>query len=149
MAKSKRVNNEPVRALAERMYVEEGMTAKAIAESLDVTPQTVGRWKQGIQGNKDWDALRTEYLSAPNNVKKVLMGELTKLSQGQDSTLDIKAIKECVLLIDTLTDSVSAQMVMTVFREFDSWMAGQDPETAISFLEWHKMFLLYKAQQEI
>jgi transposase len=146
---AKRVNNEAIRALAERMYVEEGMTAKAIAEALDTTPQTIGRWKQGIQGGRDWDELRTEFLSAPNNVKKVLMDELTKLSKGHESTLDIKAIKECVLLIGTLSEKVSAQMVMTVFREFDTWVATQDPEIAISFLEWHKTFLLYKAQQEV
>ncbi len=46
---AKRVNNEPLRALAEKMFVEEGMTAKAIASSIDVTEQTIGRWRKGIQ----------------------------------------------------------------------------------------------------
>lgn len=48
---TKRVNNEPIRAMAERMFVEDGMTAKAIANALDVSEQTIGRWRKGIQGD--------------------------------------------------------------------------------------------------
>ena len=145
---AKRVNNEPMRALAEKMFVEEGMTAKAIAESVDVTEQTIGRWRKGIQGDISWDEKRKRYLSAPNNIKKVLMTELSDLAEGKQSKLDVKAITEVRKAMELLSDSISAHVVMAVFKEFDSWMAVQDPEIAISFLDWHKMFLLYKAQQE-
>ena len=148
MAKGQRVNNESLRALAEKMFVEEGMTAKAIAEVLGVTEQTVGRWRKGVQGDISWDEKRKQYLSAPNNIKKVLMKELGDLSEGKDATIDVKAISAVTKAIELLSDKVSAQIVMAVFKEFDSWMAVQDPEIAVSFLEWHKMFLLYKAQQE-
>ncbi len=76
------------------------------------------------------------------------MEELEKLSKGQDPSIDIKAIKEAVQVIDSLSDKVSTQITFAVFKEFDNWMAEQDPETAISFLEWHKLFLLHKAQNE-
>lgn len=148
MAKGQRVNNEPLRALAEKMFVEEGMTAKAIAENIGVTEQTVGRWRKGVQGDISWDDKRQQYLSAPNNIKKVLMKELGDLSEGKGATIDVKAISAVTKAIELLSDKVSAQIVMAVFKEFDSWMAVQDPEVAVSFLEWHKMFLLYKAQQE-
>lgn len=149
MAKTSRVNNESVRALAERMYVEEGMTAKAIADAVGVTEQTIGRWKRGVgKLSRNWDEMRTDFLAAPGNIKKVLMAELTKLSNGEESTLDLKAIKDCVGVIESLTDTVSVQVVMTVFREFDNWMSSQDPDAAVSFLEWHKLFLLHKAQNE-
>lgn len=148
MAKGQRVNNEPVRALAEKMFVEEGMTAKAIADAVGVTEQTIGRWRKGIQGDISWDEKRTQFLSAPGNIKKVLMNELKDLSEGKDSRIDVKAIAAVTKAIELLSDKVSAQIAMAVFKEFDSWMAVQDPEAAVSFLEWHKMFLLYKAQQE-
>ena len=70
---AKRVNNEPIRAMAERMFVEDGMTAKAIANALDVSEQTIGRWRKGIQGDISWDDKKTQFLSAPNNIKKVLL----------------------------------------------------------------------------
>ena len=145
---AKRVNNEPLRAMAERMFVEEGMTAKAIAATIDVTEQTVGRWRKGIQGDISWDDKRAQYLSAPHNIKKVLMNELTHLSKGGDATIDVKAIADVTKVISTLSDKANVQIVFTVFKEFDNWMAEQDPEVAIQFLEWHKLFLLHKAQSE-
>lgn len=145
---AKRVNNEPLRAMAERMFVEEGMTAKAIAATIDVTEQTVGRWRKGIQGDICWDDKRSQYLSAPHNIKKVLMNELTHLSKGGDATIDVKAIADVTKVISTLSDKANVQIVFTVFKEFDNWMTEQDPEVAIQFLEWHKMFLLHKAQTE-
>lgn len=146
---AKRVNNEPLRAMAERMFVEEGMTAKSIAAALDITEQTVGRWRKGIQGDISWDDKKAEFLSAPHNIKKVLMNELNHLSKGGDATIDVKAIKEVSNVISTLSEKVSAQIVFTVLREFDNWMAIQDPEKAIEFLDWHRTFLLYKAQNEV
>ena len=145
---AKRVNNEPLRAMAERMFVEEGMTAKAIAATIDVTEQTVGRWRKGIQGDISWDDKRAQYLSAPHNIKKVLMNELTHLSKGGDATIDVKAIADVTKVISTLSDKANVQIVFTVFKEFDNWMTEQDPDVAIQFLEWHKMFLLHKAQNE-
>ncbi len=145
---TKRVNNEPIRAMAERMFVEDGMTAKAIANALDVSEQTIGRWRKGIQGDISWDDKKTQFLSAPNNIKKVLMNELTHLSKGGNATLDVKAIKDITNVIETLSDRVSAPIVFAVFKEFDAWMAIQDPEIAVSFLEWHKLFLLHKVQNE-
>ncbi len=76
------------------------------------------------------------------------MTELSDLAEGKDSRIDVKAIAAVTKAIELLSDKVSTQIVMAVFKEFDSWMAVQDPEAAISFLDWHKMFLLYKAQQE-
>ncbi len=145
---AKRVNNEPLRAMAERMYVEEGMTAKAIANAIDVTEQTIGRWKKGLSGDISWDEKRSQYLSAPNNIKKVLTNELIHLTKGGDATLDIKAITDITKAIATLSDKVSTQVVFSVFKEFDMWMSDQDPELAIKFMEFHKAFLLHKAQNE-
>nr|DAU74061.1 MAG TPA: Protein of unknown function (DUF1804) [Caudoviricetes sp.] len=134
--------------MAERMYVEEGMTAKAIANAIDVTEQTIGRWKKGIQGDISWDEKRNQYLSAPSNIKKILTNELIHLSKGGDATLDIKAITDITKAIATMSEKVSTQVVFSVFKEFDMWMSEQDPERAIQFMEWHKIFLLHKAQNE-
>ncbi|MEQ3500607.1 DUF1804 family protein [Tenacibaculum sp. SSH1-16] len=146
---AKRTNKETLRALAEKMFVEQGMTAKAIAEAIDVTQQTIGRWRKGHGENPiSWDEKRRSFLAAPHNIKKTLMDELTKVAEGKDASIDVKALASITRVIETLSDKVSVQIVYTVFREFDNWMAEQDPEIAVSFLEWHKLFLLHKAQQE-
>ncbi len=146
---AKRTNNAALHAMAERMFVEDGFTAKAVAESLGVTAQTIGRWRKGI-GNKSisWDEKRKQFLSAPHNLKKILMQELTEVANGSSSSIDVKALADINKVLTSLSNKVSTQIVYSVFREFDNWMADQDPEIAISFLEWHKQFLLHKAQQE-
>lgn len=146
---AKRTNNDQIRAMAERMFVEDGMTAKAIASATEKTEQTIGRWRKGIGENPiSWDDKRKEFLAAPHNIKKILMDELTKVAEGKDPEINVKAIADITKVIDSLSDKVSIQIVYTVFKEFDNWVAEQDPDIAISFLEWHKLFLLHKAQQE-
>ena len=76
------------------------------------------------------------------------MNELTHLSKGGDATIDVKAIADVTKVISTFSDKANVQIVFTVFKEFDNWMTEQDPEVAIQFLEWHKLFLLHKAQSE-
>lgn len=146
---AKRVNNEPLRALAERMFVEDGMNAKAIANAVGVTEQTIGRWRKGVGKNaENWDEKRKKFLATPHNIKKLLSNELSNLVEGKDATLDMKAINDAIKAVQSMSDETSVEVVYTVFKEFDNWMAKQDPDVAISFLEWHKEFLLYKAQDE-
>lgn len=146
---SKRTNNDTIRALAERMFVVEGMTAKAIASAVDKSEHTIGRWRKGIGTNPvSWDDLRKEYLTAPHNLKKVLMDELKKVAEGKDPEINVKALKDINSVIDSLSDKVTTQIVFSVFKEFDNWMAEQEPEVAVTFLEWHKLFLLHKAKQD-
>lgn len=146
---AKRVHKGALMELAKRMFVEEGMTAKAIANSIDVTPQTVGRWRKGIGKNAlSWDEERKQFLATPYNIKKLLSKELTAMVAGNEATLDIKGINDVIKALKSVSENTSVQVVFTVFKEFDNWMSEQEPETAISFLEWHKLFLLHKAQQE-
>lgn len=140
----KRTNKSALKTLAERMFVEEGMNAKSIAEAIGVTEKTVGRWR-----NQDnWDEKREKYLATPYNIKRLLSDELANLVKGETPGLDMKAINDAIKAIQSISDETSTQVVFTVFREFDNWMAEQDPDVAAQFLEWHKLFLLHKAQQE-
>ena len=135
----KRTNNSTLMELARRMFVEEGMTAKAIANTIEVTEQTIGKWRKGIGTNTiSWDEQRSQYLAK----------ELTRLVEGGEATLDMGAINSAIKAIQSMTDETSVETVYSVFKEFDSWMSEQDPEMAIAFLEWHKLYLLHKAQNQ-
>lgn len=134
--------------LARRMFVEDGMTAKTIATSIDVTEQTIGRWRKGIGTNPvSWDEQRSQFLAAPHNIKKNLAQELTNLVAGGEATLNMAAINAAIKALQSMSDETSVETVYSVFKEFDNWMASQDPEAAVSFLEWHRLYLLHKAQQ--
>lgn len=139
-----RINNSVLHSLAERMFVEEGMTAKAIASAIDMSEQTIGRWRKA----GEWDRKRERFLQAPQNIKKAIDTEVSRLTQGYEPSLDMKAIKSAIDASKAIATELSTQVVYSVFKEFDNWVASQDPEQAIKFLEWHKLFLLHKAQQE-
>ncbi len=142
------LTNQKKRALAERMFIEDGMTAKAIAMALDTSQQTIGKWRKGRTGEKNWSLRRAEVLSAPHKIKELLMGELEKVANGEKSTIDADALSKISKVIEAVSGKVSVQVVLSTFKEFDNWMAGQEPEMAVKFLEWHKSFILYKATNE-
>lgn len=144
---AKRTNNNALYGLAKRMFVEDGMNAKAIARALDKPEQTIGRWRKGI--GKDpmtWDEERASFLATPFNLKKLLAQELANLVEGHEPSLDLKAIQAAIKALQDLNDEISIEVIYTLFKEFDNWMASQDPEEAEQFMEWHKLFLLEKAK---
>ena len=142
------LTNQAKKVMAERMFVEDGMTAKAIAEQLDVSEQTLSKWRKGKEGEKSWDDKRAQMLASPHKIKEILFKELMLVAGGEKSAVDADALAKINKVIETLSDSTSVQIVFSVFKEFDNWMADQDPKTAVLFTEWHKQFLLYKINLE-
>ncbi|MBL7868874.1 MAG: hypothetical protein JNM71_12740 [Flavobacterium lindanitolerans] len=142
------LSNEKKRALAERMFINDGMTCKEIAVQIDTSEQTLSRWRKGRTGEKDWDSRRAEVLSAPHKIKEILLKELQLVAEGQKPNVDADALAKISKVLETVSGKVSVQAVLSVFQEFDNWMASQEPETAVSFLEWHKKFIIHKASIE-
>ena len=142
------LTNQAKKVMAERMFVEDGMTAKAIAEQLDLSEQTLSKWRKGKEGEKSWDDKRAQMLASPHKIKEILFKELMLVAGGEKSAVDADALAKINKVIETLSDSTSVQIVFSVFKEFDNWMADQDPKTAVLFTEYHKQFILFKINQE-
>ena len=141
---AKQVSFQAKKVMAERMFVEDGMTAKAISEMLDVSQVTLSGWR-----NKGgWDDKRAQMLAAPHKLREILMKELKTIAEGGKSLIDADALAKVNKVIEAMSDSISVKIGVSVFKEFDNWMADQDPKTAVQFTEWHKQFLLYKINQE-
>lgn len=136
MAKAK----EKLAAYAEHLFINEGWTQKAIAEYLEVSEVTLSNWKRkGL-----WEEKRARILAAPHTIKTILLGQLEKVSKGEESNVDADALSKIAKAIDTLDDKISIQVITSVFKEFDLWMVDQDPTQALKFTEFHRKFLLYK-----
>lgn len=141
---SKKAENNGKKTLAERMFVEDGMTAKAISEILDVSQVTLSKWRNA----GDWDRKRAEMLAAPHKLRELLMKQLKTIAEGGKSTIDADALAKINKVIENISGKLSTQVVFSVFKEFDNWMADQDPKTAVLFTQYHKQFLLFKINQE-
>ena len=77
-----------------------------------------------------------------------MVEQLEKIAKGEKATIDADALAKISKVLETVSGKISVQVVLSVFKEFDNWMASQDPEMAVKFLEWHKQFILYKASVE-
>lgn len=141
---AKQLTNQAKKTMAERMFVEDGMTAKAIAEMIEISQVTLSKWRNDGQ----WEQKRTEMLAAPHKLREILMRELKTIAEGGSSIVDADALAKVNKVIESISDRISVQVVFSVFKEFDNWMADQDPKTAVLFTEYHKQFLLYKINQE-
>lgn len=142
------ITNDKKREIAEDMYIRLGMNGREIAEQLNVTEQTVSRWKKGRDGEKSWDDRKTEASLTPVKIKELLLQEAYKVAKGEASTINSDQISKLMAAIDRLDKKINTRTVMDVFREFDNWMAEQEPATAILFTRFHKLFLQYRISIE-
>lgn len=142
------ISNDKKRGIAEDMYIRLGLTGREIAENLGVTEQTVSRWKKGREGEKSWDDRRTESCLTPLKIKELLLKEAEKLARGEESTVKADQLSKIMSAIDQLDKKINVRTVMDVFREFDNWMAEQEPATAVQFTRFHKLFLQYRISLE-
>ncbi len=108
----------------------------------------MSKWRKGKEGEKSWDDKRAQMLASPHKIKEILFKELMLVAGGEKSAVDADALAKINKVIETLSDSTSVQIVFSVFKEFDNWMADQDPKTAVLFTEYHKQFILFKINQE-
>ncbi|QYS89156.1 hypothetical protein [Flavobacterium davisii] len=82
MTKLTRVNNHPMYAICERMYVEEGLNKKAIANATGVSEQTIGKWSKGVgESNISWDEKRINTRLLHIILKKCLLMSFHTLHQ--------------------------------------------------------------------
>lgn len=142
------ISNDKKREIAEDMYIRLGLTGREIAENLGVTEQTVSRWKKGREGEKSWDGRKTEAQLTPLKIKELLLKEAEKLAKGEESNVKADQLSKIMSAIDQLDKKINVRTVMDVFREFDNWMAEQEPATAIQFTKFHKLFLQYRISLE-
>lgn len=142
------ISNEKKRGIAEDMYIRLGLTGREIAENLGVTEQTVSRWKKGREGERSWDDRRTESSLTPLKIKETLLKEAEKLARGEESGVKADQLSKIMAAIDRLDKKINVRTVMDVFREFDNWMAEQDPAVAVGFTRYHKLFLQYRISLE-
>lgn len=142
------IGNDKRREIAEDMYIRLGLTGREIAENLSVTEQTVSRWKKGRDGEKSWDDRKTEAQLTPLKIKELLLKEAEKIAKGEASNVKADQLSKIMSAIDQLDKKINVRTVMDVFREFDNWMAEQEPATAIQFTKWHKQFLQYRISLE-
>lgn len=130
--------------VSELLFINEGWTQKAIADYLKVTEKTVGRWAS----DGKWEEKRKLLQTAPHRIKLILLEEFERIARGEETKVDADAISKISKAIREISDKISIEVIMSVFKEFDVWLVEDDPEFAIKSTEKQRKFLLHKINQE-
>ena len=127
------------RNLAERLYINEGWTNKAIADFVDVSENTIGNWIKKFSWKEQKDALYT----APHQVKRILYADFISVLEGNEPKLNPKIIREYTLSLERIDNSISVQTYVSVMKKFTDWTTTQDldADTLITNVNLTKGFI--------
>lgn len=131
-------------SVAESLFVEQGLTCSAISVQLGITEASLSKWRKQM----DWDAKRDRVISTPAKIRELLLQEMKSVSQGNKAKIDADALSKINKALSYLDGKVSLSVVISLFMEFDNWMAEVDPKKAVDFTEYHKLFIAYRAEQD-
>lgn len=139
-------SNERKRAYAERLYIEDDWTAKAIAETVGVSENTVSNWVRKYK----WREKKEELQAAPHRIRKALIEEINRVVNGEEATFNSDALSKLTRALERLDGKVSIQSVISVFKQYDKWLGSQDVDSKFleQHLNFHKQYLQYLIEHE-
>ncbi|MCF8337901.1 MAG: hypothetical protein K9I74_07950 [Bacteroidales bacterium] len=138
---------------AETLFCEKKWTPEAIAEALDRDIKTIYAWRDKYM----WEETRDLFDTGPTELKKILLKEAVRIAKGETRKdddgnevkgLDADSLSKVMKAYDYMSQKASPSVVRDVLMEFDSWLSTQEPKLAAEMTQYHKMFLIYKIQQE-
>lgn len=130
---------EALQRQAEMMFIELGYNAKTIAETLGVTEKTVGSWR--AKGN--WDKRRDELLASPHKLRELLIQEMRSITQGNPASFDSDALSKISKVAESFKGKITPQIVLTVIKMLDDYLADTDPALANANLDAHRKFIIH------
>lgn len=131
-------------SVAESLFVEQGLNCTTISMQLGVTEATLSKWRKQM----DWDSKRDRVISTPAKIRELLLEEMKSVSSGNKAKIDADALSKINKALTYLDGKVSLSVVISVFMEFDNWMAEVAPGQAVDFTRYHKLFIAYRAEQD-
>lgn len=131
-------------ATAETLFIDNGMTCIDISARLDIPEQTLSRWRKTME----WDKRRSQLAVAPNVIRQKLTDEIKRISEGHDPSIDADALSKAAKALQYFNGTISLPVIVSVFKDFDNYMASVDPKTAVLFTRFHKQYIAAVKERE-
>jgi hypothetical protein len=142
-----KVSSKPAHKLydvAETLFVEKGMTCAAISEDLKIRETTLSGWRAKMQ----WDTARQQFLTTPGAIRKLLLAELEFVAGGNKSRIDTDSLSKIAKTLTYFDGKIALPVIVTVFKDYDNWIAETHPHEAIKEMGYHKEYLHHLAKLE-
>lgn len=129
------------------MFVEDGLTAKEIAERLGKSENTIGKWRKA--GN--WEDKKDQFSATPYLLKKLILEDVNRVANGEKPKINPDDLSKLTRALERVDKKLSVQLVFSILKEIDQWCASQDMPTKDLelLLGYHKKFLTYRIEQEV
>ena len=155
MAKKKQVRRATQAEIshAETLFCEKKWTPEAIAEALDRDIKTIYAWRDKYL----WEETKDLFDTGPTELKKILLKEAVRIAKGEARKdidgnevkgLDADALSKVMKAYDYMSQKASPAVCRDILMEFDNWLSTKEPKLAADMTQFHKMFLIFKIQQE-
>lgn len=131
-------------AAAETLFIDNGMPCSEISVQLDIPEQTLSRWRKAM----DWDRRRNQMAVAPNVIRQKLTDEIKSISEGNKPSIDADALSKAAKALQYFNGTVSLPVVISIFKDFDNFMARIDPQMAVTFTRYHKQYIAIVKERE-
>lgn len=143
------LSNEKKQALGERMFINDGDSPEYIANTVGVGLSTVYRWIK----NGNWEDRRKQILTAPHKIKEFMDTYMLKIIEEETvSNDDVKKADALVKISaarEKLDKGITVHTVISVFKEFNSFLTEINADFAITLTDFEKMFIQHKGEMEL
>ncbi|HUH35137.1 MAG TPA: hypothetical protein VL022_04825 [Moheibacter sp.] len=138
----KRLSGDEKKAIALDLFMDTDKTQKEIAEIVQVTEKTIGKWKT----DGDWELLKNATSITARNIIDNLYKRAFELSENPNSKPD-DIIKIANSIEKLSNKKITVSQIINVFKDFTSWAFGQDPELAKAINLLQKKFINHKIEE--
>lgn len=138
----KRLSGDEKKAIALDLFMDTDKTQKEIAEIVQVTEKTIGKWKT----DGDWELLKNATSITARNIIDNLYKRAFELSGNPNSKPD-DIIKIANSIEKLSNKKITVSQIINVFKDFTSWAFGQDPELAKAINLLQKKFINHKIEE--
>ncbi len=137
-----------MKALAEKMYINDGDSMAKISELLGVSESTLYRWAQGTEKQLSWQEQKESILTTPHKIKQRIDEEMYKAVSGEayDKNLG-DFLAKAMKARSNIDKSMSLDIYFDVVKELNVFMSNNYPEKMLEMFEINRAFLSEKSKE--
>lgn len=146
MARMTKAERKRKKEYAESLYVDLGMTQKAVAQKVEVTESTISAWR--AEGN--WDELRaSKSISKANEYRRLLMQlnsindsiESREINERFPNSKEADIISKLGKAIKDLENEQGISETVNVFQAFLTFLKAEDFDSAQLFNKYADAYI--------
>jgi uncharacterized protein YjcR len=130
------------KAVAKDLYVNKLWTAKDVCEFVDVSENTLTKWKS-TDPEGDWDKQREKVITNPLVLKQLVLDDMVSIAQGNQPKIDADSMAKLNKVVEGLNDKIQPGIVAAILKLQDEFLVKENPQLALQLLPYNKKFIVF------